>query len=68
MNDLQDLLFATKNLLPTFDVEPGGVLDVSRQVGNLGPAGELRLVKVPGGGEEYGAHHSVSLRLGLETI
>ena len=50
------------------DVQPGAVLDMTSQVGDLCPAGQLRLVELPAGGQEDGAHHGVALGLGLNTI
>ena len=53
---------------PTFGIEPGGVLHVAGHVDHLRPAGQLRLVEVPGGGEEDGAHHGVALSLRLQEM
>ena len=53
---------------PTFDIEPGGVLHIAGHVDHLRPAGQLRRVEVPGGGEEDGAHHGVALCLRLQEI
>ena len=52
----------------TFDIEPGGVLHIAGHVDHLRPAGQLRLVEVPGGGEEDGAHHGVTLSLRLQEM